>query len=45
MSIQGKTILVVDDEADIRELFKEELEDNGAKVVEADNGVSVFELF
>lgn len=45
MSLQGKTILVVDDEADIRELFKEELEDNGAKVFEADNGVAAYEVF
>jgi len=45
MSLQGKTILVVDDESDIRELFKEELEDNGAKVLEADNGNKAFEVF
>lgn len=45
MSLQGKNILVVDDEADIRELFREELEESGAKVVEAENGNLAFEVF
>lgn len=45
MSLQGKKILVVDDESDIRDLFKEELEDNGASVLEAENGVTAFEIF
>jgi DNA-binding response OmpR family regulator len=45
MSLQGKFILVVDDEADIRNLIREELEDNGAKVIEAENGELAFEVF
>ena len=40
MFLNGKTILVVDDEAGIRELFKEELMDNGAVVIEAESGNS-----
>ncbi|MFT6071091.1 MAG: DNA-binding NtrC family response regulator [Bacteriovoracaceae bacterium] len=45
MSLNGKTILIVDDEAGIRELFKEELMDNGAKVLEAESGNKAFEVF
>ena len=45
MSLQGKSILIVDDESDIRELFKEELEDNGATVLEAENGIDAFQVF
>lgn len=45
MSLNGKTILVVDDEAGIRELFKEELMDNGAVVIEAESGNSAQKVF
>lgn len=45
MSLQGKNILVVDDESDIRELFREELEESGAVVQEAENGVDAFKIF
>lgn len=45
MSLQGKTVLIVDDESDIRELFKEELEESGAKVLEAENGNLAFGIF
>ncbi len=45
MSLTGKTILVVDDEEGIRELFKEEFMDNGATVIEAESGNKAIELF
>jgi DNA-binding NtrC family response regulator len=40
-----KTILCVDDEADILELFRDEFMDCGYKVLEASNGVDAFSLF
>lgn len=40
-----KTILCVDDEADILELFRDEFEDSGFNVIEASNGVDAFNLF
>ena len=40
-----KTILCVDDEADIIELFQEELEDQGYDVIKAFNGVEAFHLY
>lgn len=45
MSLSGKTILIVDDESGIRELFREELSDNGAKVLEAESGNKAIEVF
>ena len=45
MSLSGKTILIVDDELGIRELFKEELTDNGANVLEASSGNMAIEVF
>ena len=38
-------ILIIDDEKDIRELFREFLEREGFEVVEADNGVSGLAMF
>lgn len=40
-----KVILCVDDEADILELFKDEFEESGFKVLEASNGVDAFNIF
>ena len=38
------TILVVDDEESIRILFREELEEEGYKVITAENGVKALEM-
>lgn len=43
--ITGKTVLCVDDEADILELFKDELEDFGLNVLQANNGVEGLKVF
>jgi two-component system, response regulator, stage 0 sporulation protein F len=43
--MSDKTILCVDDEADILELFKDEFLDSGYNVLEASNGVEAFEVF
>jgi two-component system response regulator (stage 0 sporulation protein F) len=40
-----KTVLCVDDEADILELFREEFLESGFKVLEASNGVEAFNVF
>ena len=40
-----KTILCVDDEADILELFRDEFEDGGFNVIEASNGVDAFTMY
>lgn len=40
-----KTILCVDDEADILELFRDEFEEAGFKVLEAPNGKEAFTIF
>jgi CheY-like chemotaxis protein len=41
---QGKVILIVDDEADLREILRDELTFEGAKVLEASNGRMAQEL-
>lgn len=41
--LKGKTILITDDEADIRELIRSEMEAAGAKVLEAENGTVALE--
>lgn len=41
---KGKTILVVDDEPDLREILKDEFEFTGAKVLEAPNGKVAIEM-
>lgn len=41
----GKTILVVDDEADLRAILCEDLETAGAAVAQATNGRKAYELF
>lgn len=41
---KGKTILVVDDEPDLREILKDEFEYSGALVLEASNGKSALEI-
>ncbi len=41
--LSGKTILVADDEADLREIIREELEAEGCKVIEASNGKEAYE--
>jgi DNA-binding response OmpR family regulator len=43
MSNSAKTILVIDDEVEIRELLKEFLEDEGFKVIEAKDGIKAQE--
>ncbi len=40
-----KTILCVDDETDILELFRDEFHECGYRVLEASNGFDAFELF
>lgn len=40
-----KVILCVDDEADILELFRDEFEECGFKVLEASNGKEVLDIF
>ena len=40
-----KVILCVDDEADILELFRDEFEEEGFKVLEASNGADAFTIF
>jgi two-component system response regulator FlrC len=42
---EQKTILCVDDEVDILELFKDEFEENGYKVLQADCGNKGFEVY
>lgn len=42
--LTGKTILVVDDEADLREILSEEFQDMGATVLSAENGRVAAEL-
>ncbi len=43
--LSGKSILVVDDEADLRSIISEDLEMLGAEVFQATNGRSAFDLF
>jgi nitrogen-specific signal transduction histidine kinase/CheY-like chemotaxis protein len=43
--IQGKTVLVVDDEEIIRELLKKTLTDAGVRVLEAGNGLDCLKIF
>lgn len=43
-SFKGKVALVVDDEPDLREILKDELEIVGFDVVEAENGIEAFEI-
>ena len=43
--ISGKTILIVDDEPDIREVLAISLEDMGYRTVEAENAATAFDLF
>jgi DNA-binding response OmpR family regulator len=45
MKLSGKVVLVVDDEAEIRDIFSYELDYLGAKSVQASNGKEGFELF
>jgi CheY-like chemotaxis protein len=40
--LAGKTILIADDEADLREIIKDELEDEGCIVIEAANGKEAY---
>jgi len=40
----GKTIIVVDDEIDLREIVSEHLQMHGARVLEAENGTQAFEI-
>lgn len=40
-----KTILCVDDEKDILELFRDQLEESGFNVLEANNGKEAFKIF
>ena len=42
--LSGKTILVVDDEPDLREIMTEEFECAGANVLTAENGTVAFEM-
>jgi CheY-like chemotaxis protein len=44
MLFQGKKFLVVDDEPDLREILRDELEFAGATLSEAENGVIAFDL-
>ena len=41
----GKTILIVDDEPDIREVLSISLRDMGYRTVEAENAATAFDLF
>ena len=43
-SLKGKTILVVDDEEDIRDILMEGLSSHGATALCAENGTKAFEL-
>jgi len=43
--LAGKSVLVVDDEVDLREILRFEFENLGAEVYEAENGIKAFELF
>lgn len=45
MEIKNKNILIVDDEADIREIFSYEFKHMNAKIFEAENGKIAFKLF
>lgn len=40
----GKTILVVDDEPELRELLSEELESWGSRVLQVDDGAKAYEI-
>lgn len=42
--LKGKTILVVDDEPDLRDLLSEELQLAGGKVLTAENGLQALEV-
>lgn len=44
ISLKGISILVVDDEKDLREILNDELSFFGATVTEAENGAQAFEL-
>ncbi len=43
-NLSGKTILVVDDEAELREILREEFEFLGCRVLESENGTRALEL-
>jgi CheY-like chemotaxis protein len=43
-SLAGKTVLLVDDEPDIREIFKDEILMRNGKVLEASSGQEAFEI-
>lgn len=43
-TLEGKTVLVVDDEADLRDIITEELELMGATIVTAGNGREAFDI-
>lgn len=44
VTLVGKTVLVVDDEADLRELMASEFEIHDAKVLSAQNGEEAFKI-
>ena len=41
--LEGLTVLLVEDEAEIREIIRDTLEENGCSVVEAENGLTALE--
>lgn len=43
-NLSGKTILLVDDEAELREILKEEFEFLGCRVLESENGARALEV-
>lgn len=45
MNLNASTILIVDDDLDLRQELKEAFEDFGAKVIEAENGIKALELY
>ncbi len=40
---QGKTVLIVDDEAELREILANEFADHGAEVIVASDGTEAFQ--
>jgi CheY-like chemotaxis protein len=43
--LKGKSLLVVDDEPDLREILRDELEALDGKVFDAENGTKAFKIF
>lgn len=43
--LKGKTVLIVDDEPDLREIMIFEFESHGCQIIEAENGKIAFDLF